>query len=33
MEEVYERAELIAKVKEILPEEFGLLKENRANLN
>lgn len=28
MEEVYERAELIAKVKEILPEEFGLLKEN-----
>ncbi len=27
MEEVYQRAELIVKVKEILPEEFGLLKE------
>lgn len=28
MYEVYEKAELIVKVKEILPEEFGLLKEN-----
>ncbi len=28
MNEVYGKAELIVKVKEILPEEFGLLKEN-----